>query len=108
LLLNPSYRKNRNIKFSIKPQQSWRPSVDQIVNDNQWHLDKKVPVALIVTMVSWIVATVWWASAINNRVEVLEELAVKNNSLESRLVRIEEGQNWMKDILKQMSEKLNK
>lgn len=82
--------------------------MDQIVNDNQWHLDKKVPVALIVTMVSWIVATVWWASAINNRVEVLEELAVKNNSLESRLVRIEEGQNWMKDILKQMSEKLNK
>jgi len=76
--------------------------------DNHWHLDKRVPVALMVTMVSWIIATVWWASALTNRVEVLEEMALKNNSLESRLVRIEEGQNWMKQILQQMASKLDK
>lgn len=61
-----------------------------------WHLDKRVPVALIVTMASWIVTTVWWASALDNRVAVLEKMALKNQSVESRLARIEEGQDWLK------------
>ena len=61
-----------------------------------WHLDKRVPVALILTMASWIVTTVWWAAALDNRVEHLESMALKNQNVESRLARIEEGQDWLK------------
>lgn len=61
-----------------------------------WHLDKRVPVALIITMASWIATTIWWASALDNRVEVLEKMALKNQGVETRLVRIEEGQDWLK------------
>ena len=67
-----------------------------------WHLDKRVPVALIVTMASWIVTTVWWASALDNRVAALEKMVIKNDGLESRLVRLEEGQNWIKQGLERL------
>lgn len=67
-----------------------------------WHLDKRVPVALILTMASWIITTVWWASALDNRVAVLEKLALKNQNVETRLVRIEEGQEWLKDGMKRL------
>ena len=70
--------------------------------ENYWHLDKRVPVALILTMASWIVTTVWWASALDNRVAVLEKLALKNQNVETRLVRIEEGQEWLKDGMKRL------
>lgn len=62
----------------------------------QWHLDKRVPVALMSLIGTWIFATVWWASALDNRVAVLEQMALKNQNVESRLVRIEEGQMWLK------------
>ena len=61
-----------------------------------WHLDKRVPVALMSLIGTWIFTTVWWASALDNRVAVLEKMALKNQSVESRLARIEEGQDWLK------------
>ena len=61
-----------------------------------WHLDKRVPVALMSLIGTWIFTTVWWASALDNRVAVLEKMALKNQRVESRLARIEEGQDWLK------------
>ena len=76
-------------------------------NDNHWHLDKRVPVALLGVMISWIVTTVWWASALNERVEHLEKMALKNQNVESRLVRIEERQNWMGQLIERIDKKLD-
>jgi len=73
-----------------------------------WHLDKRVPVALIGVMLSWIITTVWWASALNERVEHLEKMSLKNQGVESRLVRIEESQSWMKDMIQRIDKKLDK
>jgi hypothetical protein len=41
-------------------------------HDTKWHLDKKVPLALIVTIALQTVAAIWWASAVNQRVADLE------------------------------------
>ena len=76
-------------------------------DDNHWHLDKRVPVALLGVMISWIVTTVWWASALNERVEHLEKMALKNQNVESRLVRIEERQNWMGQLIERIDKKLD-
>jgi hypothetical protein len=38
----------------------------------QWHLDKRVPISLIITLLAQTVAIVWWAAAIEGRVSVLE------------------------------------
>lgn len=34
-----------------------------------WHLDKRVPLALIITLLGHMVVTVWWASALSSRVD---------------------------------------
>lgn len=52
-----------------------------------WHFDKKVPIALIVTIVVQTVAVVWWASGIHHRVATVEAmqfvLASRTTSIEA-------------------------
>jgi uncharacterized coiled-coil protein SlyX len=44
-----------------------------VAQDNEsWHLDKRVPISLILVLLGQTVAIVWWASAVENRVAVLE------------------------------------
>jgi uncharacterized coiled-coil protein SlyX len=40
--------------------------------NESWHLDKRVPISLILVLLGQTVAIVWWASAVENRVAVLE------------------------------------
>lgn len=68
-----------------------------------WHLDKKVPVTIILTILLQTAALIWWASKMDSRVATLEETdrradqihAVTDAKLESlrgdrdRLVRME-------------------
>ena len=42
--------------------------------EEPWHFDKKVPIALIVTIVVQTVAVVWWASGIHHRVATVEAM----------------------------------
>ena len=46
---------------------------DQTTGDRQWHLDKKVPIALIFSILCQSAVILWWASAINERVIALEK-----------------------------------
>lgn len=48
--------------------------------DNGWHLDKKVPIALILAMLVQTATIVWWASAITARVGTLEAKAVRGDA----------------------------
>lgn len=48
---------------------------DHELSDRQWHLDKKVPVAIIIAITLQSVGAVWWASAIDQRVKSLEVTA---------------------------------
>ncbi len=68
--------------------------------DNQWHLDKRVPVALIVTLCIQAGLGIWWASALDaqqtaltDRVSVLEgrndKIADQMRAIEGRLARVE-------------------
>jgi peptidoglycan hydrolase CwlO-like protein len=40
--------------------------------DNEWHLDKRVPIALIITLLLQFGAGVWWASNANERLDQVE------------------------------------
>lgn len=61
--------------------------------DEPWHLDKRVPVALIVTILIQTAAAVWWASETTQRLDTLERtataLAESGNSKELRIRAIE-------------------
>lgn len=51
--------------------------------EREWHLDKRVPIALIITLMAQTAGIVWWASALSSRVGVLEksdESSVSQNS----------------------------
>jgi len=41
-------------------------------DDRSWHLDKRIPVAIIATLLVQTAGIVWWASNLNARVELLE------------------------------------
>ena len=54
-----------------------------------WHLDKRVPIALIVTIVLQTVGAVWFASALYARVEFLEQRVIASAPHSDRLTRVE-------------------
>ena len=61
--------------------------------DRAWHLDRRVPIALILALLAQTGSFIWWASGINQRVTALEEkqsLATASAPVQSdRLTRVE-------------------
>ena len=63
--------------------------IEQRDYDRQWHLDKKVPLALIIAIVIQTGTFIWWASSLTERVGVLERTAVSTAPQSERLTRVE-------------------
>jgi tetrahydromethanopterin S-methyltransferase subunit G len=61
-----------------------------IDDDTKWHLDKKVPIALMATMGVQVIAFVWWAGAASNRLDQLERRVEAAAPQHERLIRLEE------------------
>lgn len=57
--------------------------------DKHWHLDKRVPVAIIVAIVVQTAGMVWWASSLSERVNTLERQAQSSAPQVERIVRLE-------------------
>ena len=57
--------------------------------DTRWHLDKKVPIALILAILAQTGAALWWASAIDYRVNTLEERSKSRDLIPERVTRLE-------------------
>lgn len=60
--------------------------------DKQWHLDKRVPVALIFALLVQTAGAFWWAASIQERVNtqanLIREAAQERQRLETRLEQI--------------------
>lgn len=54
-----------------------------------WHLDKKVPLALIITLMGQTGAMVWWAASQDGRIAILEEKVREQKDDPVRLARLE-------------------
>lgn len=51
----------------------------------QWHLDKKIPIALILTLIFQTSAAIWWASGMDRRMSVAEaELQARRSWMEQK------------------------
>ena len=57
--------------------------------DDHWHWDKRVPVALILTIVFQSAVIIWWASGISERVSVLEKRQDASAPQADRITRLE-------------------
>lgn len=80
---------------------------------SSWHFDKRIPLALIATIVLQTGAAIWWASAVNSYIEgdkasnvVLSErvTAVErdNNSVVTRITRLEVLLETQSELLKEI------
>lgn len=56
---------------------------------NGWHFDRRIPIALVLTILIQTGGAVWWLSSLNSRVSSLEEKITVFSSQPERLVRVE-------------------
>lgn len=57
--------------------------------DGKWHLDRKVPIALILALAFQTSAVSWWAATLSARVDLLERQAVAIGPQAERIIRLE-------------------
>ncbi|MCV6577445.1 MAG: hypothetical protein OIF58_17110 [Cohaesibacter sp.] len=67
------------------------PGREAMPNNNRepWHLDKRVPVALIVTLMIQTFGVIWWAASMSERVNFLERQMQERSDQSERLTRLE-------------------
>lgn len=53
------------------------------VDKESWHLDKRVPISLIVTLLMQSVVLIWWASSLDARVSQLEKTTTAQANAQS-------------------------
>lgn len=58
-------------------------------SEKRWHLDKRIPIALIITLALQTAAGIWWASSLSERVNTLERDSAKSAPNVERIVRLE-------------------
>lgn len=85
---------------------------------DQWHLDKRVPIALIFAILAQTVAGVWWAATLQGTVNelsrrqiIIETQAdgdgVEAKSFSERLARMEERAAAQSDTLRRIEAQIN-
>lgn len=73
-----------------------------------WHLDKKVPLALIIGLLTQTAAMVWWTSKLDSRVLRLEELIAVQATANDRVVRLESAKDDVARRLDRIEIKLDR
>jgi len=71
-----------------------------------WHLDKRVPVALLLAILVQTFGMGWWASSISERVASLERSRADNKDTGGRLMVLESQMKDIKAILQRIDRKL--
>lgn len=73
----------------------------------RWHVDRRVPVALIISMFvgfgGQLVGFGWWMADLNSRIVTLERVADGTPGVLDRLARIEVRQEQSREDIRQMS-----
>ena len=73
-----------------------------------WHLDKRVPIAIIVAIMIQTAGYVWWTAKLDARVAALEDAKAAANGQEGRIIRLETRLDGITDTLKNMDAKLDR
>lgn len=85
---------------------------NETTGDGKWHLDKRVPVALIVTLIGQMIVGIAWMSALGERVNTLERTesiraasapvnADRLTRVEVKIEAVQEGISEIKRLVQQ-------
>lgn len=83
-------------------------SDQQSRNPSSWHLDKRVPVALIVALAVHAMTTIWWAASLTSRVETLETTQTDRSPYFDRVVQVEVEVKRNTELLNNIDSKLDR
>ena len=72
-----------------------------------WHLDKRVPIALIVVILMQTAGALSWAGAATQRLAQVERQTQAQSSWAERTARLEEQSRHMRSSLQRIEEKLD-
>lgn len=65
------------------------------MDDNQWHLDKKVPITIIALFAAQTITLVYvgtsWKASVDSRLQYLERTEERAASYEARIITLEQG-----------------
>jgi TolA-binding protein len=69
---------------------------ETVVSDTSWHLDKRVPISLILALLVQTAGMVWWAASLSGRVDVnardiratQSEMGVLRSSAQTQAVQL--------------------
>lgn len=76
--------------------------------ERAWHLDRRVPIAVIVTLLLQSAAALVWAGAANERLSTLETRAVRIDEMVERTARLEERAKAANAALMRIEERLGR
>lgn len=62
---------------------------DPMTQDRHWHLDRRVPIALMLSIAFQTGIFIWWAAQLSERVNTLERGAISSAPNSDRITRME-------------------
>ena len=89
------------------------PNSSDNANDGEWHLDKRVPIGLMIGLTLNLGLGIWYASKLDSRITYLEVDGVRTNGTiekirengdvnATRLTRVEDHTETILDIVKRL------
>lgn len=85
--------------------------MNQAVQKEEWHLDKKVPIGIILALVlqtiSFFVIATSWKTTVDGRLGRLEEIVSDNKSQGDRIIILEQQLTFIAASLKRIEDRLS-
>ena len=78
------------------------------MGENNWHLDKRVPIVLVLTIFLQTVGIGIWIGSIGQRVTSLEQSATYSRDNQNRIVRLEATAEGQSESLRRIEQKLDR
>ncbi|PCJ69193.1 MAG: hypothetical protein COA62_11200 [Rhodobiaceae bacterium] len=75
---------------------------------SRWHLDRRVPLALIMAILIQTAGALTWAGAATERINQLERQVTDDGDLGERTARLEEHSVFMRAALERIERKLDR
>lgn len=85
--------------------------MEQVMQKEEWHLDKKVPIGIIVALVlqtvGFFVIATSWKTTVDGRLGRLEEIVSDNKSQGDRIIILEQQLTFIAASLKRIEDRLS-
>lgn len=80
----------------------------QYLDDRSWHLDKRVPIAIIFSLLVQSGSVIWWSASVSERLTAVERKVDMTAPQADRLTRLEVNVESIKDSVNEIKATIRK